>query len=116
MRAPRISRGRHWPHCAEIASDTVKEVAMTGSFLAFIGISILVIVTPGPDTAMTVRNTLLGGRGSGIFTALGVATGQAVWAFATSIGIVALLVAPSRSSTCSNMPAPPTSSSLARRP
>jgi threonine/homoserine/homoserine lactone efflux protein len=66
---------------------------MTGSFLAFLGISILVIVTPGPDTAMTVRNTLLGGRSGGVFTALGVATGQAIWALATSIGIVALLVA-----------------------
>ena len=66
---------------------------MTGSFLAFIGISVLVIVTPGPDTAMTVRNTLLGGRSGGIFTALGVATGQAIWALATSIGVVALLVA-----------------------
>lgn len=66
---------------------------MTDSFLAFLGISTLVIVTPGPDTAMTVRNTLLGGRSGGIFTALGVATGQAIWALATSIGIVALLVA-----------------------
>jgi threonine/homoserine/homoserine lactone efflux protein len=69
------------------------EASVTGSFLAFIGISILVIVTPGPDTAMTVRNTLLGGRGGGLFTALGVATGQAVWALATSVGVVTLLVA-----------------------
>jgi threonine/homoserine/homoserine lactone efflux protein len=66
---------------------------MTGSFLAFLGISILVIVTPGPDTAMTVRNTLLGGRAGGLATAFGVATGQAVWALATSVGVVALLVA-----------------------
>jgi threonine/homoserine/homoserine lactone efflux protein len=63
------------------------------SFLAFIGVSIIVIVTPGPDTAMTVRNTLLGGRGAGIATAFGVAVGQAIWALATSAGIVALLVA-----------------------
>jgi threonine/homoserine/homoserine lactone efflux protein len=63
------------------------------SFLAFLGISVLVIVTPGPDTAITVRNALVGGRHAGIFTALGVAIGQAVWALATSIGIVALLVA-----------------------
>jgi threonine/homoserine/homoserine lactone efflux protein len=63
------------------------------SFLAFIGVSIIVIVTPGPDTAMTVRNTLLGGRGAGIATAFGVAIGQAIWALATSAGIVALLVA-----------------------
>jgi threonine/homoserine/homoserine lactone efflux protein len=67
--------------------------ASMGSFLAFLGISVLVIVTPGPDTAVTVRNSLLGGRAGGIFTALGIATGQAIWALATSIGIVALLVA-----------------------
>jgi len=66
---------------------------MTNSFLAFLGISILVIATPGPDTALTIRNTLLGGRRGGVFTALGVAVGQAIWALATSLGIVALLVA-----------------------
>lgn len=66
---------------------------VTSSFLAFLGVSLLVIVTPGPDTVVTVRNALLGGRGGGIFTALGVSVGQAVWAAATSLGIVALLVA-----------------------
>jgi len=66
---------------------------MSEHFLAFLGISILVIATPGPDTALTIRNTLLGGRAGGIFTALGVAAGQAIWALATSLGIVALLVA-----------------------
>src|SRR5437588_5995543 len=66
---------------------------VTGHFAAFLGISLVVIVTPGPDTALTIRNTLLGGRASGVFTALGVAAGQAVWALATSLGIVALLVA-----------------------
>ena len=62
-------------------------------FLAFIGVSLLVIVTPGPDTAITIRNTLFGGRSGGLFTALGVACGQAIWALATSVGIVALLIA-----------------------
>jgi len=66
---------------------------LASSVLAFLGVSALVIVTPGPDTAVTVRNALLGGRAGGIFTALGVSVGQAVWAFATSLGIVALLVA-----------------------
>jgi threonine/homoserine/homoserine lactone efflux protein len=66
---------------------------MAESLLAFLGISVLVIVTPGPDTAMTVRNALLGGRTGGLATALGVAAGQAIWALATSAGIVALLVA-----------------------
>jgi threonine/homoserine/homoserine lactone efflux protein len=60
---------------------------------AFAAISIVVIVTPGQDTALTIRNSLLGGRRAGILTALGVSTGQAVWALATSLGIAALIVA-----------------------
>ena len=61
--------------------------------LAFLAISALVIVTPGPDTALTIRNALLGGRRGGVGTALGVATGQACWTLATSAGIAALLSA-----------------------
>jgi threonine/homoserine/homoserine lactone efflux protein len=66
---------------------------MDSTFLAFVGVSVLVIVTPGPDTAVTIRNTLLRGRSGGVFTALGIALGQTIWALATSIGVVALLVA-----------------------
>jgi threonine/homoserine/homoserine lactone efflux protein len=64
--------------------------------LAFLGVSVVVIVTPGPDTALTVRNTLRGGRRAGIFTALGVTAGQLVWAMASSAGIVAVLLASER--------------------
>jgi threonine/homoserine/homoserine lactone efflux protein len=66
---------------------------MTGSLWAFLLISIFVIVTPGPDTAVTVRNTLLGGRIAGVATALGIALGQWTWALATSVGLVAVLLA-----------------------
>ena len=59
----------------------------------FVALAIVVIVTPGPDTALTIRNSLVGGRAVGIATALGVALGQAIWSLATSAGIVALLVA-----------------------
>lgn len=61
--------------------------------LAFFGVSAIVIATPGPDTALTIRNTLMGGRRAGIFTALGVSSGQAVWTLATAAGIAALLAA-----------------------
>ncbi len=60
---------------------------------AFIGISVLVIVTPGQDTALTVRNAMVGGRATGVFTAAGVAAGQATWTIATAVGVGALLVA-----------------------
>lgn len=63
------------------------------SFLAYVGVAALVICTPGPDTALTIRNTLFGGRAGGVLTALGVATGLSLWALATSLGLVALLVA-----------------------
>ena len=59
--------------------------------VAFLGVSLLVIVTPGQDTALTIRNTLLGGRRAGVRTAAGVAAGQATWTLAASAGVVALL-------------------------
>src|SRR5437899_7656304 len=64
-----------------------------GTLLPFLGVSFIVIATPGPDTAITIRNTLVGGRSGGIFTALGIASGQTIWAIATSAGIAALLIA-----------------------
>lgn len=64
-----------------------------GELGAFLGVSVLVICTPGQDTALTIRSTMLGGRRGGIFTALGVSTGQAIWALAASVGVVAILLA-----------------------
>jgi threonine/homoserine/homoserine lactone efflux protein len=66
---------------------------MFESLLAFVAVSAVVICTPGQDTALTVRNTLAGGRRSGIATAGGVSLGQAVWTVAASAGVVALLTA-----------------------
>jgi threonine/homoserine/homoserine lactone efflux protein len=74
--------------------DGVVAVLLLGAeFAAFLGIAALVIVTPGQDTALTIRNSLLGGRRGGVLTALGVSTGQCAWGIATSAGIAALLVA-----------------------
>ncbi len=63
------------------------------TYLAFIGLSLLVITTPGPDTAVTIRSAMAGGLRGGVFTALGVSSGLAIWALAASAGITALLVA-----------------------
>jgi threonine/homoserine/homoserine lactone efflux protein len=60
---------------------------------AFLAVSAIVIVTPGPDTALTIRNSLMGGRRAGVFTAVGVSSGQAVWTLASAAGIAALLAA-----------------------
>ena len=63
---------------------------------AFLGVAVVVIVTPGPDTALTIRNTLLGGRRGGVLTAAGVALGQATWTLATAAGAAALLASSER--------------------
>jgi threonine/homoserine/homoserine lactone efflux protein len=66
---------------------------MLDDLLAFLVVSAIVICTPGQDTALTIRNTLSGGRRTGVGTAGGVAVGQAVWTVAASAGVVALLSA-----------------------
>ena len=53
-------------------------------------VAALVIVTPGQDTALTIRNTLAGGRAAGWRTAAGVVAGQAIWALAAAAGLAAL--------------------------
>jgi threonine/homoserine/homoserine lactone efflux protein len=68
-------------------------LAVDTSLLAFLGISAVVIMTPGQDTALTIRNTLHGGRPAGVATAAGVAIGQAGWTLAATLGLTAILVA-----------------------
>ena len=63
------------------------------ALLAFLPVAVLVIVTPGPDTAITIRGTLLGGRRGGVLTALGAISGQMVWTLAASAGVTAILLA-----------------------
>jgi RhtB (resistance to homoserine/threonine) family protein len=63
------------------------------ALLPFFAISILLIVIPGPDTAVVTKNALVAGRRGGMLSALGVSTGLAVWTLAASFGIAALLQA-----------------------
>ena len=63
--------------------------------LPFLAISILLIVIPGPDTAMVTKNAVVGGRRSGVYAALGVAIGLTIWTAAAALGIAALLRASS---------------------
>ena len=60
---------------------------------AFLAVSVLLIVTPGPDTALVLRNSLWGGRQAGLATAAGVSLGLATWTIAASLGIAALIQA-----------------------
>lgn len=61
--------------------------------LAFVGVAALTIMTPGPDTAWILRNTIAGGRAAGLANVAGVAVGLAVWSTATVVGLTAVLLA-----------------------
>ena len=69
--------------CQAPVVDSVREVP---HLLAFLGVSLVVIVTPGQDTALTIRNTLLGGRAPVSAPPPGSRVGQAVWALAAARG------------------------------
>ncbi len=61
--------------------------------LPFLAISVLLILIPGPDTAVVTKNALVGGHRAGVFAAIGVATGLTIWTVAAALGIAALLKA-----------------------
>ncbi len=63
------------------------------SLPAFIGVAVLIILTPGPDMALMTRNALAYGRRAALFTGLGITVGLLVWTAASVIGIVAVLAA-----------------------
>ena len=64
---------------------------MDARFLAYLAVMAVLIVTPGPDMAMTTRNALVGGRRAGVVTGVGVGIGSAVWALAAVVGVAELL-------------------------
>jgi len=60
-------------------------------FGAYLAVAVLLIMTPGPDTALVTRNALLAGKRAASFTTLGIGAGSIIWALASVLGIAALL-------------------------
>ena len=59
----------------------------------FLGVAIVVTLTPGPATAMVVRSALRGGRRSALLTTLGNSVGVLAWGIASALGVSALIAA-----------------------
>ncbi len=57
----------------------------------FLGIAAVVIVVPGPDTAVVTKNAMLHGRRAALGTAFGVETGLGVWTVASAFGVASLV-------------------------
>ena len=64
---------------------------MTTALLGFALASTLLILAPGPDSMLVMRNTMRGGRRAGWVTACGTLSGLTMWALAAALGLSALL-------------------------
>jgi len=64
---------------------------VTTALLGFALASTLVILAPGPDSMLVMRNTMRGGRRAGWVTACGTLSGLTMWALAAALGLSALL-------------------------
>jgi threonine/homoserine/homoserine lactone efflux protein len=62
-----------------------------GRLVAWVALSALLIATPGPDTALIIRNALAAGPRASTMSALGVAVGTLVWVTASAVGVGVLL-------------------------
>jgi RhtB (resistance to homoserine/threonine) family protein len=60
-------------------------------FAAYLVVMALLILTPGPDTALVIRNALGSGARAASATAFGIGLGSAVWALASLLGVAVLL-------------------------
>jgi len=65
---------------------------MNAQLLTFIGVATLITITPGVDTMLVIRNVLLRGHRSGLFTAAGICSGLFCHATLSALGLSLLLV------------------------
>ena len=63
--------------------------------LTFVGLSVLLILTPGPNQALLTSRVLSGGRRAGFATVRGLTAGMAVHVVAATVGLSALLASSS---------------------
>jgi RhtB (resistance to homoserine/threonine) family protein len=64
---------------------------MLTALVTFACAAALIVLLPGPDTLVVVRNLIRGGRRSAALTVIGVLSGLAVWVTAAALGLAALL-------------------------
>ena len=66
---------------------------MTSHLPAFVGVSVLLALAPGPDFALVTRNALAHGRRGALLTCAGLALGVGWWVVASTFGLSVLLQA-----------------------
>lgn len=61
------------------------------SWLALAAICVMGAISPGPSLALIIRNTVQGGQGHGVATALGHGLGVGIYALITALGLSVLI-------------------------
>jgi threonine/homoserine/homoserine lactone efflux protein len=61
------------------------------AIVTFVPAAALLVIAPGPDSLLVLRNSARGGRRAGLATAAGTVTGLLVWAAVAALGLAALL-------------------------
>ncbi|MBQ4673656.1 LysE family translocator [Aeromonas dhakensis] len=61
------------------------------SWLALAAICVMGAISPGPSLALIIRNTVQGGQGHGVATALGHGLGVGIYALITALGLAILI-------------------------
>ncbi len=64
---------------------------MLDEILVIVSVTFLVMVTPGPDMVLVMRNTLISGRGAGLHTSMGILSGNLVHITYSVLGLGVLI-------------------------
>ena len=62
-----------------------------GQIVAFAAVAAVLVITPGADMALVLKNGLVHGRRAALATALGINLGVAIWTVAAALGVAALV-------------------------
>ena len=64
-------------------------LSLYGTYLIFV---VLLVIAPGPDTMVVLKNSLAGGRTAGLVSSLGICAGNLAQGTAVALGVGALIV------------------------
>jgi threonine/homoserine/homoserine lactone efflux protein len=62
------------------------------NYPAYLGFAVLIVIAPGPDFAVVMKNCLMYGRRPGLLTSLGVVGSLLIQGLAAALGVAALVV------------------------
>jgi threonine/homoserine/homoserine lactone efflux protein len=66
---------------------------MIDKIAAFAVLSLILTITPGPDSLLVLRSSLLAGRRAGARVAAGATSGSLAWGICSAAGLTAILAA-----------------------